>query len=370
MAWPRSASLEHVAGELLRLLDVGLVERVDAEDRPGDRGRDLPADELPAEVDRVGERDADHRVAALRECVGEGRPAAVAAAVERDAHEHPVIAVGLGGADRLAVDRHDAGAALAGALGDELLGPGPERGDLVVGQERELVAARRREGAEGEPERDARVGVGVGLAARAEHRARRGEQRVEVEADQRRWHQPDVRQRAVAAADVGRVEEHLAELVVVADRLDALARVGDGHDHRARLLPGVVLDGVERLLRALPRRGQEGVRLHRRAGLAGDDDQGRERFEVVEDRRHRGGVGRVEDAQVEVALGRPERPVQHVRGEAAAAHAGHDGRREPGVDDPVAEALERRDVVGEVDRGVEPAQPVGDGRRDRGILGP
>src|SRR5688572_21979342 len=38
--------LEQVAGQLLRLLDVRLVERVDAEDGSGDRDRDLPADEL------------------------------------------------------------------------------------------------------------------------------------------------------------------------------------------------------------------------------------------------------------------------------------------------------------------------------------
>ena len=47
--------LEQVAGQLLGLFDVGLVERVDAEDGPGDRDRDLPADELGAEIDRVGD---------------------------------------------------------------------------------------------------------------------------------------------------------------------------------------------------------------------------------------------------------------------------------------------------------------------------
>ena len=52
-----------LAGVLLGLLDVGLVERVDPEDDPGDRGGDLPADELGREVDRVVEVDPDHGVA-------------------------------------------------------------------------------------------------------------------------------------------------------------------------------------------------------------------------------------------------------------------------------------------------------------------
>ena len=50
---PAAPAASTSPGQLLGLLDVGLVERVDAEDRAGDRGGDLPADELAAEVDRV-----------------------------------------------------------------------------------------------------------------------------------------------------------------------------------------------------------------------------------------------------------------------------------------------------------------------------
>ena len=66
-----ASRLEQVAGQLLGLLDVRLVERVDAEDGPGDRDRDLPADELRAEVDRVGELDPDDRVAGGLERIGQ-----------------------------------------------------------------------------------------------------------------------------------------------------------------------------------------------------------------------------------------------------------------------------------------------------------
>ena len=48
-------------GDLARF-DVGLIERVDAEDRSGDGRRDLPAEELLAEVVQVVERDAHDRM--------------------------------------------------------------------------------------------------------------------------------------------------------------------------------------------------------------------------------------------------------------------------------------------------------------------
>ena len=49
-------------------------------------------------------------------------------------------------------------------------------------------------------------------------------------------------------------------------------------------------------------------------------------IEIVHDRADRRRIRRVEDAQVEVALGGPERPPEDVRREAGAAHA-HDDRR-------------------------------------------
>ena len=52
---PTSAAARTRAGQLLGLLDVRLVERVDPEDGAGDRGRDLPADEL-ARRGRSGRR--------------------------------------------------------------------------------------------------------------------------------------------------------------------------------------------------------------------------------------------------------------------------------------------------------------------------
>jgi hypothetical protein len=67
---------EEVAGPVLRLLDVRLVEWVNTKDRAGDRGRDLPADELGSEIDRVGDIDSNDRMARCADGVHEvvGRP--------------------------------------------------------------------------------------------------------------------------------------------------------------------------------------------------------------------------------------------------------------------------------------------------------
>ena len=123
------------------------------------------------------------------------RPPSVRAR-QRDPDERPVRAVRLDRAERLEVDRDDPDAVLAGALGDELLDPRPEARDLVVGQERQLVAAGLGEGPDREPEREPGVGRRVRLAAGGQHRRRRRQQRVEVDPDERRRHEADVGQRA------------------------------------------------------------------------------------------------------------------------------------------------------------------------------
>ena len=218
---------------------------------------------------------------AASRAVGERVASAVVRAGQVEADEDAVRAVVGDVAERLEVDRDDPDAALAGALGDQLLQPRPEAADLVVGQERQLVAPVGGQRADGDAERDARVRLGVRLAAGAEHRDRGGQQRVEVQADQRRRHEPDIGQRRVPPADVGRIEEDLAEVVVVLDRVEALARVRDGGEERAGTVVDVVPHGVEGVLDALPLVGEEGVRLGRRAGLAGDDRHRPQRVEVV-----------------------------------------------------------------------------------------
>ena len=76
------------------------------------------------------------------------------------------------------------------------------------------------------------------------------------------------------------------------DRLGALARVGDGDERVAGPLVHVMMDALEGVLDALPRIGEERIRLDGRAGLAGDDDERPEWIEVVKDRADRLRIGR------------------------------------------------------------------------------
>ena len=110
---------------------VGLVERVDAENRAGHGGRHLEPEKFLADmVDRLHD-DADDgmpgRLQRLEPVVMRG----VVFALGPDIDEEAVVAVKRGIAERLAVDRDQALAFLAGGFGDQLFGPGAEIGDLL-----------------------------------------------------------------------------------------------------------------------------------------------------------------------------------------------------------------------------------------------
>ncbi len=87
--------LERLPGVLLRLGHVGLVEGVDTQDRAGDGGRDLPAEELATDPAAIGEGDVDDRVASGRERVQRGVERRRMAGPPK-AHEDAVRTVDLG----------------------------------------------------------------------------------------------------------------------------------------------------------------------------------------------------------------------------------------------------------------------------------
>ena len=154
------------ARPVLGRLDVRLVERIDAEDRARDRGRELPAEELGAEVVRIVEPHAP--VLAVRPRLG---------ILARRGHEtFPV---------------------LAGRLGDQLLGPEAEAAGRLV--DADLVPALAPALAELHPELEARVVVAE--PAPLGHRLGPLEQRADLEVHQRRGHHAERRERGVAAAD-------------------------------------------------------------------------------------------------------------------------------------------------------------------------
>ncbi len=99
----RRITAEDAPGGVFRFLHVGLVERLDAEDGPGDRGSELPAEELASEPRRF---EPQHRVARTLEFGGLRRVAV--------ANERPVVAVDVCGERLFAVDGDDSAAFLAG----------------------------------------------------------------------------------------------------------------------------------------------------------------------------------------------------------------------------------------------------------------
>ena len=258
---------------------------------------------------------------------------------------------------------------LPGALRDELLQPGPEARDRRVRHDGQLVAAGQGERAERGAEGNPGVGQGIGRGAPGEHPEGAAEERVEVDPEERSGHETDVGEGGVAATDVLRVEEDAPQLVVVGDRLQAPARVGD-RDHelagRFAALPG----GPECVVDPLPGLRLEGQRLGRGAGLAGHDHERGERVEAGIGSPDGRRIRRVEDADGQPLRVRSEGGDEDVRGEAAATHPGHDRRAEARLADPLPERLEPGDAVGEVAGGVEPAEPVPDPRLHRRVVGP
>src|SRR6185295_15346300 len=100
-----------------------------------------------------------------------------------------------------------------GGLGEQLLGPRAEGGDARVRKERQLVSAGPGEAPDRQAEMEARIEDRIGRPTRLEHLGRRIEQGVDVDADERGWREAHVGERRVAAADVRRVEEPLAQLL-------------------------------------------------------------------------------------------------------------------------------------------------------------
>jgi len=102
----------------------------------------------------------------------------------------------------------------------------------------------------------------------------------------------------------------------------------------------------------LPEEIEVGASLERRAGLRGGDEERLLEIEELEDVADHRGMRRVEDVE---ALG-AERPLQHLRREARAAHPEQDAGVEPVLPRALGE-LGLEDVLA-LQRRVEPAEPA------------
>ena len=338
------------AGLDLGRFHVGLVERIDAEHRAGHGGRHLEAEEFLADmVDRFHD-DADDgmpgRLERLEPVVMRG----VVFAFGADIDEEAVVAVKRGIAERLAIDRDQALAFLAGGFGDQLFGPGAEIGDLFRRRNRHLVAAFEAGEPHRQPELHARVFMRrhVG-AAGAHHRKRMRDQAANVDAGGSRRHQSERRQHGVAAADRGIAVEDAGKALLGRNLLQRRAGIGDGDEAMAGLVLADGLgDAIEEII-------LHHVRLGGAAGFAGDDEQRVGEIDRILHRAHLRGIGGIEHMQFREAGFLRKGFRQHFRPEARAAHAEHDG---------IAEILSLHAagkilVIGDVGGGgaVQPAQP-------------
>ena len=146
------------------------------------------------------------------------------------------------------------------------------------------------------------------------HPPRAVEKAGKVDAEERSRNQPDVRQRRVAAADVGWVQEYPAEPPLRRILLQRGVGVGDGHEVLARPVP-------LRRAHPLPEEAEERVRLGGRARLGRDQVERARRIAPRRGAADRGRVGGVEHRDVRRAACDAEGPAEHLGGERRAAHA-------------------------------------------------
>ena len=253
-------------------------------------------------------------------------------------------------AQRLAVDRDQALAFLAGGFRDQLLGPGAEIGDLLRRQDGHLVAAVEAGEPHRQPELHARIFMRRHVRpAGTHHRKRVFDERADVDAGGGGGHQPERRQHGVAPADGGIAVEDARKTLFGRDLLQRRAGIG----HRDETMPGLL--GADRLGDAGEEIILHHVRLGGAAGFAGDDEDGVGEVDLRLQAAHLRRIGGIEHMQFREAGLLRKGLGQYFRPEARSAHAEHDG---------IAEILPFHAmgiilVIGDVGCGrtVEPAQP-------------
>ena len=234
---------------------------------------------------------------------------------------------------------------LARRLRDELLHPVAEGSPRVDG---ELVVTGAYSGADRGGEREAGTGV---FAALVQHLHRTAEDGREVEPEDRGRHHAEVRERAVAPADVGVGVEHGAEAVGARGPVERGARVG----HRRELIrPGD--QGAEVL--------EVRSRLDRPSGLRREAEESAVERDALGDARDGCGVAAVEDGERRsgswLRLSRVERRREQLREQARPTHSAPHDVVEIVAFEVAHEGEKRVDLALHPLRLVEPTEPVGD----------
>ena len=226
----RAALAEHLPGEVLGLLHVGLVEHVDPQDRARDGDRILPAKEFGAETQRVIEFQRHHGVPGFAQGP-EPCGIAVVAIGEGEPDEEPVVAIDLGWSQRFVGHRHQPLPFFAGALRDQLFRPEAKTVQWRRREDRDLIPAGFcRFGEDGSKPRARVLADRHRRRARLRHCRRPVQESGQVYAAQGSRYQPEVRKGRVSPADVRRVEKDSSEPSLCCFVRKRGLRVGDGDE--------------------------------------------------------------------------------------------------------------------------------------------
>ena len=344
----RLVLIQQDSRRVFRLLHVGFVERVHGQERSGDCRRHFPANKLGPDRRQFRELDRDDRQ--VRGFQGAGLVGGVCPAAQ--AHEQSIAAIGGGRRGSFADNRNDPDAVFSRALCHELLNPEAEGAEFRRQEHRELVASRTGGGGHREPQRHGGIegDVAIGLGRR-EHGRTPAKKRLQVLTHQRGRHETEERERRVSAADVGGIDEEVAELFGARPTGEARVFVGD----RDEVIGPARHTG---LLEAASKIRGERVGLDRPSRLARENVEG---FSRRGDRgAHRRGIGRIQHVQLGPAWPNPQHAAKNLRRQTRAAHAEQHDVREPVTFDGFGECLEAVQRFRHEDRRGQPPEPVGD----------
>ena len=169
---------------------------------------------------------------------------------------------------------------------------------------------------------------------------------VKIQADQGSRHHAEITERAIAPADIGRIDEDVADAGFARDPLQARSGIGDDDELialAAGLLPEIVVE----------RQGLDGA-----ARFTGDDKECVCQRDRVFDLSDASGIGAIEYDQGRETVLRTKSIRQHFRRQRTAAHAQQNHMLEAAATHTILQSLQPPAVDSPVN--IQPAQPIDD----------
>ena len=182
------------------------------------------------------------------------------------------------------------------------------------------------------------------FAVCALHRVRARPQTAEIQADQGSRRHAEITERAIAPADIGRIDEDVADACFARDPLQPRSGIGDDDELiavAAGLLPEIVVEG----------QGLDGA-----ARFTGDDEERVCQRDRVFDLSDASGIGAIKYDQGRETVLRTKRIRQHFRRQRTAAHAQQNDMLEAAAAHAVLQSLQPPAVDSLVN--IQPAQAL------------